>query len=108
MVLDTVHSFPATSFEDCTRVVAVSVPTKAPDDVYMAARSLVFALARTGADERIGAAEPAAVAVTDSLAVPLVSATVDGDALMLVFGETLDPTSVPEPGDSRRRRTARR
>ena len=94
VVLDTVHSF-----EACARAVAVSVPTKAPDDVYMAARSLGFALARTGADERIGAAEPAAVAVTDSLAVPLVSATVNGDALTLTFGETLDPDSKPAPGD---------
>ena len=64
-VLETEHSFAATSFDDCTREVTVSVPTKAPDAVWMADRALTFALAPKNSDPRVEAGEALSAAVRD-------------------------------------------
>ena len=63
--LATDHSFAATSFDDCTREVTVSVPTKAPDAVWMADRALTFALAPKNSDARVEAGEALSAAVRD-------------------------------------------
>ena len=70
-VLETDHSFAATSFDDCTREVTVSVPTKASDGVWMADRALTFALApQAGSDPRVEAGEALPVAVRDDTVPP--------------------------------------
>ena len=70
-VLETDHDFAATSFEDCTREVTVSVPTKASDGVWMADRALTFALApKAGSDERVEAGEALQAAVRDDTPPP--------------------------------------
>ena len=63
--LATDHSFAATSFDDCTREVTVSVPTRAPDAVWMADRALTFALAPKNSDPRVEAGEALSAAVRD-------------------------------------------
>ena len=63
--LATDHSFAATSFDDCTREVTVSVPTRAPDAVWMADRALTFALAPKNSDARVEAGEALSAAVRD-------------------------------------------
>ena len=50
--LETDHTFAAAAFDDCTREVTVSVPTKASDGVWMADRALTFALAPKNSDSR--------------------------------------------------------
>ena len=55
--LETDHTFAAAAFDDCTREVTVSVPTKAPDAVWMADRALTFALAPKNSDARVEAGE---------------------------------------------------
>ena len=64
-VLETEHSFAAAAFDDCTREVTVSVPTKAPDAVWMADRALTFALAPKNSDPRVEAGEALSAAVRD-------------------------------------------
>ena len=68
--LETDHSFAATSFDDCTREVTVSVPTKAPDAVWMADRALTFALAPKNSDARVEAGEALSAAVRDDTPLP--------------------------------------
>ena len=68
--LATDHSFAATSFDDCTREVTVSVPTKAPDAVWMADRALTFALAPKNSDPRVEAGEALSAAVRDDTPLP--------------------------------------
>ena len=70
-VLETDHDFAATSFEDCTREVTVSVPTLASDGVWMADRALTFALApKAGSDERVEAGEELSAVVRDDTPPP--------------------------------------
>ena len=68
--LETDHSFAATSFDDCTREVTVSVPTRAPDAVWMADRALTFALAPKNSDPRVEAGEALSAAVRDDTPLP--------------------------------------
>ena len=68
--LETDHSFAATSFDDCTREVTVSVPTRAPDAVWMADRALTFALAPKNSDPRVEAGEALSAAVRDDTPPP--------------------------------------
>ena len=68
--LETDHSFAATSFDDCTREVTVSVPTRAPDAVWMADRALTFALAPKNSDARVEAGEALSAAVRDDTPLP--------------------------------------
>ena len=68
--LATDHSFAATSFDDCTREVTVSVPTRAPDAVWMADRALTFALAPKNSDPRVEAGEALSAAVRDDTPLP--------------------------------------
>ena len=68
--LETEHSFAATSFDDCTREVTVSVPTRAPDAVWMADRALTFALAPKNSDARVEAGEALSAAVRDDTPLP--------------------------------------
>ena len=68
-VLETEHSF-AAAFDDCTREVTVSVPTKAPDAVWMADRALTFALAPKNSDPRVEAGEALSAAVRDDTPPP--------------------------------------
>ena len=68
--LETDHSFAATSFGDCTREVTVSVPTRAPDAVWMADRALTFALAPKNSDPRVEAGEALSAAVRDDTPLP--------------------------------------
>ena len=56
--LETDHSFAATSFDDCTREVTVSVQTKDSDGEWMADRALTFALVpQADSDPRVEAGE---------------------------------------------------
>ena len=68
--LETDHSFAARSFDDCTREVTVSVPTRAPDAVWMADRALTFALAPKNSDPRVEAGEALSAAVRDDTPLP--------------------------------------
>ena len=69
--VETTHSFAATTFEDCTREVTVSVPTKASDGVWMVDRALSFALSpQTGSDPRIEGDETAQATVRDDTPKP--------------------------------------
>ena len=63
--LETDHTFAAAAFDDCTREVTVSVPTKASDGVWMADRALTFALAPKNSDPRVEAGEALSAAVRD-------------------------------------------
>ena len=67
----TSHTFAASAFDDCTREIAVSVPTRAPDGTYTPPRALSFALAPAqGSDARILAGDPAPVTVRDDTIPP--------------------------------------
>ena len=69
--LVTNHTFAASAFDDCTREIAVSVATRAPDGTYRPPRTLSFALApATGADARILAGPEAGVTVRDDTIPP--------------------------------------
>ena len=70
-VLETAHTFGATDFEDCTREVTVSVPTKGSDGVWMTDRTLTFALSpQAGSDPRVDAGETVQATVRDDTPVP--------------------------------------
>ena len=70
-VLETPHTFAATDFEDCTRQVTVSVPTKGSDGVWMTDRTLTFALSpQAGSDPRVDAGETVQATVRDDTPVP--------------------------------------
>ena len=70
-VLETPHTFAATDFEDCTREVTVSVPTKGSDGVWMTDRTLTFALSpQAGSDPRVDAGETVQATVRDDTPVP--------------------------------------
>ena len=92
--LETDHSFAATSFDDCTREVTVSVPTKAPDAVWMADRALTFALAPKNSDPRVEAGEALSAAVRDD--------TPEGNTVQS-FAVTGAPTLALEIGAARRK-----
>ena len=69
--LETDHVFAAEAFDKCTREVTVSVPTRASDGVWMADRTLTFALApQQGTDPRVVAGEPLPAAVRDDTPPP--------------------------------------
>ena len=69
--LETDHVFAAEAFDKCTREVTVSVPTKASDGVWMADRTLTFALApQQGTDPRVVAGEPLQATVRDDTPPP--------------------------------------
>ena len=69
--LETTHTFAATGFEDCTREVTVSVPTKASDGVWMADRGLTLTFApQAGSDPRVEAGEPLQATVHDDTPPP--------------------------------------
>ena len=92
--LATDHSFAATSFDDCTREVTVSVPTRAPDAVWMADRALTFALAPKNSDPRVEAGEALSAAVRDD--------TPEGNTVQS-FAVTGAPTLALEIGAARRK-----
>ena len=70
-VLETPHTFAATGFEDCSREVTVSVPTKGSDGVWMTDRTLTFALSpQAGSDPRVDAGETVQATVRDDTPVP--------------------------------------
>ena len=70
-MLETDHVFDATAFDDCPREVTVSVPTSASDGVWMADRTLTFALApQQGTDPRVVAGEPLQATVRDDTPPP--------------------------------------
>ena len=70
-VLETPHTFAATGFEDCSREVTVSVPTKGSDGVWMTDRTLTFALSpQAGSDLRVDAGETVQATVRDDTPVP--------------------------------------
>ena len=95
--LETDHTFAATGFDACTREVTVSVPTKAPDEDWMADRALTFALApKAGSDERVEAGAALSAAVRDDTPPP----GPDGDGnLDFAGGEDVRPAG---PGQSQR------
>ena len=69
--LETEHTFAATAFNDCTREVTVSVPTKASDGVWMVDRALTFALSpQAGSDPRVDAGEALQATVRDDTPKP--------------------------------------
>ena len=69
--LETEHTFAATAFDDCTREVTVSVPTKASDGVWMVDRALTFALSpQAGSDPRVDAGEALQATVRDDTPKP--------------------------------------
>ena len=69
--LETEHTFAAAAFDDCTREVTVSVPTKASDGVWMVDRALSFALSpQAGSDPRVEGGEALQATVRDDTPKP--------------------------------------
>ena len=92
-LIDDQHRMGA-GIDDCTREVTVSVPTRAPDAVWMADRALTFALAPKNSDARVEAGEALSAAVRDD--------TPEGNTVQS-FAVTGAPTLALEIGTARRK-----
>ena len=86
------HAFAASAFDECTREIAVSVATKAPDGTYRAPRTLGFALAPAqGSDARIRAGPAVEVTVRDD--------TIPPGPLVTAVAVTPEPAGATEGND---------